>query len=207
MSDSTYTALSVLLDRSGSMQSIRSDAEGGLRALIADQRTQSGRATLRLAQFDHDYELVHPSQPLDQVPDPVLSPRGRTALLDAWGQAMVEFGEELATLPEDQRPAHVVFVVVTDGLENASEEWTRDRVLKMVKEQTDQWGWTFLFVAANQDAVEEGAKYGVPGAQSVTYTPDAAGTRAAYVSTSDAVTRTRSGEGAGFTKADRQRTR
>jgi len=186
------------------MQKIRSDAEGGLRALIEEQRAVPGRVTLRLAQFDEHYEVVYPSRPLDQVGEPLLQPRGRTALLDAWGRAMVEFGEELAALPEDQRPGGVVFVVITDGLENASQEWTRQQVFDKVREQTDRWGWTFLYVAANQDAIAEGAKYGVPGAQSVSYTADSGGTQAAFASTSSVVTRTRGGGSAGFTEAERQ---
>lgn len=206
MGDSNYTALSVLLDRSGSMQTIRSDAEGGLRALIAEQRAVPGRVTLRLAQFDDRYEVVHPSQSLDQVGEPSLQPRGRTALLDAWGRAMVEFGEELAALPENRRPGNVIFVVITDGLENASREWTRQQVFDKVREQTDRWGWTFLYVAANQDAIVEGAKYGVPAGQTVTYTADSGGTQAAFASTSSAVRRTRGGSSAEFTEAERQAT-
>jgi len=205
--DSNYTALSVLLDRSGSMQRIRSDAEGGLRALIAEQRTVPGRVTLRLAQFDEHYEVVHPSQSLHQVGEPSLQPRGQTALLDAWGRAMGEFGEELAALPEDQRPGSVVFAVITDGLENASQEWTQQQVSDKVREQTDRWGWTFLYVAANQDAIAEGAKYGVPSAQSVSYTADSDGTQSAFASTSSAVTRTRGGGSAGFTEAQRRANR
>ncbi len=204
MANSDYTAISVLLDRSGSMRSIRADAEGGLRSLIEDQRNQPGRATLRLAQFDDQYEVVHGSTALDQVPLPTLVPRGTTALLDGWGRAMTEFGEELAALPVDQRPAHVVFVVVTDGQENASREWTRSQVFDKVREQTDQWGWVFLFLAANQDAVAEGQKYGVPGAQSVSYAATAAGTRSAYSSTSAVISSTRGGGDAAFTDADRK---
>ena len=207
MPDSSYTAVHVLLDRSGSMRAIRSDVEGSLRTLIEDQRVQPGRATLRFAQFDHHYEVVHPSLFLDQVPMPELHPRGRTALLDAWGRAMTEFGEELAALPEEQRPANVIFVVVTDGAENASREWTREQVLGMVREQTEKWGWTFLFLAANQDAVAEGGKYGVPGAQSATYSHDAPGAQSAFGSTSAAITRARSGRGTAFTEAERREMR
>ena len=204
MPDSSYTALSVLLDRSGSMRRIREDAEGGLRSLIEDQRAQPGRATLRFAQFDDRYEVVHPSQPIDQVGEPSLHPRGMTALLDAWGRAMTEFGEELAALPEEQRPGNVIFVVVTDGAENASREWSREQVFDMVREQTDKWGWKFLFVAANQDAVAEGAKYGVPAGQTVTYTHDSCGTRSAFGSTSSVISRTRGGKGSAFTEAERR---
>ncbi|MGH8571218.1 MAG: vWA domain-containing protein [Gammaproteobacteria bacterium] len=203
MMDSAYTAIAVLLDRSGSMQTIREDVEGGLRALLDEQRAQPGRATLRLTQFDDAYEVMHPSLPLGQVFAPALRPRGTTALLDAWGRAMVEFDAELADLPEEQRPANVLFVVVTDGIENSSREWTREQVMTKVTEQTEQWGWVFLYVAANQDAVAEGARYGVPGAQSVTYSHDPAGTRAAFGVVSSAVTRTRGGGAAGFTERER----
>ena len=204
MPDPSYTALSVLLDRSGSMRVIRSDAEGGLRSLIEDQVAQPGRATLRLAQFDTEYQVVHASLPVAQVPIPELHPRGMTALLDAWGRAMTEFGEELAALPEEQRPGNVIFVVVTDGAENASQEWSRQQVFDMVREQTDKWGWKFLFVAANQDAVAEGAKYGVPAGQTVTYSHDSGGTQSAFRSTSAVIGRTRSGKGSAFTEAERR---
>jgi hypothetical protein len=112
---------------------------------------------------------------------------------------MVDFGEELAGLPEDQRPANVVFVVVTDGYENASREWTRDRVLQKVTEQTEKYGWNFLYLAAGQDAIAEGAKYGVPSHGSMTY--DSA--LDSYAAASASVTRTRSGQFGGFTEAER----
>ncbi len=206
MTDSNYTAIAVLLDRSGSMESIRSDAEGGLRQFIADQRAQPGRATLRLAQFDSRYEVVHRSLPMVDVPDPVLAPRDMTALLDSWGRAMAEFGEELAALPEDDHPGTVIFVVVTDGLENASREWTREQVFDRVKEQTDIWNWQFVFLAANQDAVAEGAKYGVPRAQTLTYAATSEGTQSSYDSLSAAVSRSRGpgGQSVGFTEQERE---
>lgn len=209
MTDSNYTAISVLLDRSGSMQQIRTDAEGGLRQFISDQQKVDGKCTLRLAQFDNMYEVVHESTPIKDVPPPSLLPRGSTALLDSWGRCMAEFGEELAALPEDQRPGHVVFVVVTDGMENASREWTRDKVFAKVTEQTDRWGWEFLFLAANQDAVAEGQKYGVVGTHSLDYSHDSGGTQAAYAAMSATVTRSRvAGQStAGFTEDERSKSK
>jgi hypothetical protein len=205
MTNSNYTAISVLLDRSGSMAKIKSDAEGGLQALIDEQRALPGRVTLRLAQFDTIYDVVHQSKPLDQIPPVVLNPRGMTALHDAWGRSMIEFGDELAALPEDQRPGIILFIVVTDGLENASIEWYREQVFDKVTEQTEKWGWKFLYVAANQDAIEKGEDLGVPRAQSVTYAHDSHGTQAAFTATSAAVTRARvSGQSVGYTDEERE---
>lgn len=209
MTDSNYTAISVLLDRSGSMSAIKSDAEGGLRQFITDQQQVDGKCTLRLAQFDNEYEVVHGSTPIKDVPPPVLAPRASTALLDSWGRCMTEFGEELAALPEDQRPGHVIFVVITDGMENASREWTREKVFEKVTEQTDQWGWEFLFLAANQDAVAEGQKYGVAGTHSMTYDHTAGGTQAAYAAMSATTTRSRAAgtRSAGFTDEERSKSK
>src|SRR5262245_31447331 len=114
MSDNVATAVCLLVDRSGSMANIRSDAEGGIRTFIEDQRGQSGQCTLRLAQFDDRYEVVHASLPIAEVHFPTLQPRGRTALLDAWGRAMADFADELRALPDRDRPVSIIFVVVTD---------------------------------------------------------------------------------------------
>lgn len=116
---------------------------------------------------------------------------------------MTEFDQELAGLPEEQRPKDVVFIVVTDGQENSSREWTRNEVFAQVRERTGQ-GWVFLYIGANQDAVREGARYGVPGAQSVTYTADSGGTQAAFAATTSTVSRARRGGPAGFTDTDRR---
>jgi uncharacterized protein YegL len=207
MPNPSYTAIQLLLDRSGSMVSIRSDAEGGIKTFIEDQRKAPGKCTLRLAQFDYEYELVHPSTPIADVPFPSLHPRGGTALLDGWGRAMTEFGEELAGLPEDGRPAHVIFVVVTDGYENSSQEWSREQIFNKVTEQTETYGWQFLYLAAGQDAVKEGAAYGVASAATMDWAASPKGTQAVYSAASASVLRTRSGNDGGFTEAERKSAR
>lgn len=204
MTDSNYTAIQLLIDRSGSMYGIRSDAEGGVKTFIEEQRALPGKCTLRFAHFDDRYEIVHESLPIADAPVYVLTPRGSTALLDAWGRTMVDFGAELAALSEDERPDNVVFVVVTDGLENSSTEWTYESVSVKVKEQTEKWGWKFLYLGSGQDAVHEGAKLGVPRSQSLTYGVTGQSVNSSYSAAAAAVTRTRSGKSVTFTADERK---
>ena len=165
MTDATLTYLYFLLDRSGSMQSIRTDTEGGFDAFITEQRGLSGRCRVTLAQFDDRYEEVYADRDLADVPPLVLAPRGSTALLDALGRVIVEAGERLAALPEDQRPGSVIVGVITDGYENASREWTHPRIKDLIEQQTRDYGWQFLYLGADQDAIEEGAKKGFAARQ------------------------------------------
>ncbi len=160
MTNPTYTHISVLVDRSGSMSSIRSDAEGGLRAFLSDQRSQPGHLTTSVFQFDTEYDEVARMAAGDPLTGWTLQPRGATALLDSLGRAILATGQDLAALPEDERPGRVFFVVVTDGMENASVEWTRERVLEEVRRQSQVYGWTFVYTAANQDAIAEGGRLG-----------------------------------------------
>ena len=169
MTDATLTHLYFLLDRSGSMQSIRTDTEGGFDAFIEEQRALPGRCRVTLAQFDDRYEEVYVDRDLADVPPLQLAPRGSTALLDALGRVIVEAGERLAALPEDQRPASVIVGVMTDGYENASREWTHPRIKELIEQQTRDYGWQFLYLGADQDAIEEGAKMGFAAGKSMTY--------------------------------------
>ncbi len=202
MTDSNYTAIAIVADRSGSMSSIKADAEGGINNFVEEQAVLPGKCTVRIDEFDSQFNSFIKSTDVNRVPEYKLVPRGSTALLDAMGRTIVEFGEELAALPEDERPANVIVVVVTDGEENSSKEWTADRVKELIKQQEEQWNWKFVFLAANQDAIATGAKYGFAKGSSLTYSPDKIGT--AYSTASAAVSHTRSG-GAwkGFSQEDR----
>lgn len=194
MTNPDYTAVALLIDRSGSMMNTAEDAKGGIAQFLKDQRELPGKCTVRIAQFDDQYEVVCASTDVQDVADPDLIPRGMTALLDAWGKTITEFGEELAALSEDERPGNVIVVVVTDGYENASREWTRERLFEKVKEQTDQWGWEFMYLGADQDAIAVGAQYGVAAANTVSYDNTSMGTQVAYAAVSQTVTRARKGE-------------
>lgn len=191
MTDSNYTAIAVVVDRSGSMVTMREDAEGGLNTFIEDQKKEEGRCTLRLDQFDDHFDTVFPSKDIQEIGKYTLVPRGGTALLDAIGKTVTNFGEELAAMPEDERPGNVIVVVVTDGGENMSREWTGDKVKELIKQQEEQYGWTFVFLAANQDAIAVGGQYGFNAGTSLTYTGQTVGST--YSMLSGRVSATRAG--------------
>ena len=136
MTRSDLTHLYFLLDRSGSMQSIKSDIEGGFAAFVDEQRKGAGECRATLAQFDDVYELVYADRPLVDVPPLDLQPRNMTALHDAMGRLITDAGASLAALPEDQRPGTVIVAIMTDGLENASKEWTGAAIKALVEQQT-----------------------------------------------------------------------
>lgn len=208
VTDPNYTAVCLLADRSGSMWQIRDDAEGAINAFITSQRekTEPGqRRTLRLVQFDHRIEVVHESTSFADVPDYKLVPEGRTALLDAMGMQITAFGAELAALPEDKRPGHVVFAVMTDGMENASREYVSWSAIKeMVERQRNEWAWNVVYLGANQDAVQVGGQLGVHANSAITYRASAGGTRSAAASLDSYVVAAASGAVAAFSDEDRE---
>ncbi len=169
MTDPNLTHIYVLLDRSGSMQSIVEDTVGGFDAFIAEQRQGSGECRVTLAQFDDDYEEVYADLPVADVPSLVLQPRGTTALLDSVARLINDAGRRLEALPEDRRPGTVIVGIMTDGLENASREWTHPQVKQLIERQTNDYQWQFLYLGADQDAVEVGMSIGVGAGHSVTY--------------------------------------
>lgn len=158
-----YTHITLVTDRSGSMNVIRRDAEGGVNHFITEQKAVDGEATLYFVEFDATvedwYHVVHDGD-LRLAPGYVLGPRGATALLDAIGRAITETGEKLSALPEDERPEHVVFVVQTDGQENSSREWNLEAIRATIKRQTDEWNWHFLFLGMGPDTFEQGHDMG-----------------------------------------------
>ncbi|WP_152363596.1 vWA domain-containing protein [Microlunatus speluncae] len=169
MTDQLLTQIYVLLDRSGSMQSIKSDIEGGFAAFIEEQRAIEGDCRVTLARFDDHYEEVYADVAVAEVPPLSLEPRGSTALLDSMGRLITDAGQRLAALPEERRPGTVVVAIMTDGLENASREWTREAIKSLVEQQTNAYRWQFLYMGADQDAIEVGASIGVARDYAVTY--------------------------------------
>ncbi|MBX3398319.1 MAG: VWA domain-containing protein [Gemmataceae bacterium] len=157
------TDITVVMDRSGSMHACQTDAEGGLNRYIDEQKRQPGEALFSLVQFDTEYEFVHRGVPIRNVPHCSLVPRGNTALLDALGRAIVETGERLAKLPEADRPGLVVMVVLTDGQENSSKEFSRAKVKEMIEHQQSVYKWQFIYLGANQDSFAEAGGLGMTG--------------------------------------------
>lgn len=156
------TDITVVMDRSGSMSSCKADAEGGLNSFIEAQKAHPGEAIFSLVQFDTDYEFVHKGVPIKSVPHCVLQPRGWTALLDAVGRAIVETGDRLERMNDDERPGLVVFVIITDGKENSSKEFTLEKIKEMIQHQQNTYKWQFTFLGANQDAFEAAGQMGIP---------------------------------------------
>jgi uncharacterized protein YegL len=206
MTNPDYTAIAIVLDRSGSMARIKTDAEGGLNTLVDDQRKQPGRATLMLTQFDDQYEVVHGSKDIKDTPPVVIQPRGRTALLDAIGKTIADFGSELAAMPEDDRPAKVIVVIVTDGFENASHDWTYSTVADLIKSQREQWAWQFVFIGADQDAIAAAAQIGIDADSSIAFASTASGLRSMAGATSGYISDYRLSGKAAFSDADRDAT-
>ena len=188
------------------MESIRSDMEGGIKQLVQDQVTQPGACYVTLAQFDTEYELLYHAMPAREVTGYQLIPRGRTALLDAIGRTIGEVRGWIDQVLVDRRPDQVVFAVVTDGMENASREWSRQKVMDAVKEQTEA-GWHFSFLGANQDAIREGGSVGVRGASAMTFDASAPGVAAAMSSLGASVRRLRSGADSALKYTDEERRR
>lgn len=169
MANQNLTLIAFLLDRSGSMQSIKSDVVGGFDAFLTEQRGGDGECRVTLAQFDNEYEVVYHAMPVADVPPLSLHPRNSTALLDSMGKLITDTAAEIAELSDDDKPGTVIVAIMTDGLENASHEWSRPAIKSLVEQQTNEFGWQFLYMGADQDAVEVGKDLGVRAEQSVTY--------------------------------------
>ncbi len=182
MTNPDLTHIEFVLDRSGSMQSIKADVEGGFDAFIADQATHPGRCTVSLTRFDNEYEPVFTAIDVHEVRPLHLEPRGSTAMLDAIGRTIIALGARLAALPEDERPSTVIFAIMTDGMENSSREFDHPMVKELITHQEQAYNWQFLYMGADQDAIEVGASIGVRADRSLTY--GRGKSREAYAATS-----------------------
>jgi hypothetical protein len=201
-----FTRIAIILDRSGSMESCKESTVSGFNEFIRAQRELPGEAMVKLVQFDDRYETVFDMN-LKKCPElnqSTFVPRGSTALLDAQGRTIVELGQELAALPEKERPAKVVVVTITDGLENASRLYNLDQIGGMIKEQRDKYNWDFVFLGANQDAIQTAAAMSIPMPSAMSYSTSKAGVAATMAAVSNYVGAYRSGGVAGFSDADRK---
>jgi Mg-chelatase subunit ChlD len=173
MKDATHIA--VLLDRSGSMADVKDETISGFNYFLKEQKTAGDNASLTLVQFDSEStDVMHEARPVRDVPDlnqDSYQPRGSTPLLDALGQTINSTGRALAAIPEANRPDKVVFVVITDGQENASHQFTKARVKEMIDHQTGKYNWQFVYLGANQDAFAEAGAVGIGMANAANFTP------------------------------------
>ncbi|MGB0993403.1 MAG: vWA domain-containing protein [Akkermansiaceae bacterium] len=179
------TEIAYILDRSGSMAGLSEAAITGFNTFLKEQNDTPGDATLSLVLFDDEYLLHADRSPIQNVPQldaETYTPRGCTALLDAIGRTIDNIGKKLAQTPEKQRPAQVIIAIYTDGYENASSDYSVKKINQMIRHQTDQYGWEFLFLAANQDAIATATSYGIHQANSSVVSADEAGTLATSAS-------------------------
>ena len=179
-----------IADRSGSMFSVRDDAIGGFNSFIEDQRKVEGEADITLVLFDDQYEVPYSNVDIKEVAllnEDTYQPRGSTALLDAIGTTIVNVGDELKDLSEDQRPDKVIVCIITDGEENSSKEYTKDKIKEMVEHQQEKYNWEFIFLGANMDAISEGMSFGIRAQSCSNYVNDSKGIHVAYASVSNSV--------------------
>ena len=188
------TELVFILDRSGSMAGLESDTIGGFNAMIEKQKKEDGECYISTVLFDNVSEVLHDRVKLTDIrpmTDKEYTVRGCTALIDALGGAIHHIGNiHKYARPEDV-PEHTMFIITTDGMENASQRYSSDEVKKMIERQKEKYGWEFLFIGANIDAVETAKRYGINENRAVNYNADAKGTGILYESVACAVTNVR----------------
>lgn len=155
--DKDVTEIVVILDRSGSMENIRDDMVGGLKQFVADQKKVKGKANFTLVQFDTEYEVVYDGVDIQDVNGIDLVPRGWTALLDAIGRTIESTQKRIAKTPKRK----VIFVIITDGLENSSQKFSKSEIVESIGHTSEKHDWKFIYLGANQDAIQEGTSLGI----------------------------------------------
>lgn len=177
------TELVFILDRSGSMVGLEGDTIGGFNSLIEKQKKQDGKCYVSTVLFDDESGVIHDRAELDTIKpmtDKDYYVRGCTALIDAIGGAIHHIGNiHKYARPEDV-PEHTMFIITTDGMENASHRYSADAVRQMIERQKKRYGWEFLFIGANIDAVETAARFGIDRNRAVNYHADSRGTEVLY---------------------------
>ncbi|MGI2326896.1 vWA domain-containing protein [Planococcus sp. YIM B11945] len=193
----TKTELVFILDKSGSMAGLESDTIGGFNALLAKQQKEQGEATVTTVLFNHQYELLHDRIPVNSV-TPMTEREyevgGTTALLDAIGSTIQKIGNAQKRTREQDRAGKVMIVITTDGLENASCEYTHEKIKTMIASQKEKYQWEFIFLGANIDAVATAGKFGIAEEFAVNYHADEAGTELNFNVLSETVSSFRKGK-------------
>lgn len=184
------TELVFILDRSGSMAGLEKDTIGGFNSMIARQKAAEGEALVSTVLFSNESKVIHDRIDVRRV-EPLTERQyvacGCTTLLDAIGGAIHHIGNVHKYAREEDRPEHTLFVITTDGMENASRHYSSDRVKQMIEWQKSRYGWEFLFLGANIDAAREAARFGIRPDRAVNYRCDRAGTALNYEVIGDAV--------------------
>ncbi|MGN1329002.1 MAG: hypothetical protein ACI4V4_04805 [Eubacterium sp.] len=182
-SKNNTTELVFILDRSGSMAGLERDTIGGFNSMLEKQKKESSRAYVSTILFDHESEVIYDRVDINRVSpmtDETYYVRGCTALLDALGGAIHHIANIHKYARKEDVPANTLFVIITDGMENASKHYSANKVKQMVKKEQEKYGWEFLFIGANIDAVETAENYGIRSDRAVDYCCDSQGTAVCY---------------------------
>ena len=194
--NNNITEIVFILDRSGSMSGLEKDTIGGFNAMIEKQKKQDGKAYVSTVLFDHESVVLHDRLPLEQIKpmtEDDYTVRGCTALLDAIGGAVKHIGNiHRYARPEDV-PEHTMFVITTDGLENASRKYNSRDIKRLIESKKEE-GWEFLFIGANIDAIETANDYGISADRAVNYNADSQGTGVVFEAVSETVAKFRGGQ-------------
>ena len=191
------TEIVFILDRSGSMAGLEQDTIGGFNAMIQKQKGEPGAAYVSTVLFDNVSEVIHDRvdiQKIEPMTDRDYYVRGCTALLDAVGKAIHHIGNVHKYAREEDRPEKTLFVITTDGMENASREYTYPRLKAMIERQKEKYGWEFIFLGANIDAAKEAARFGIDADRTANYHADTIGTAVIYEAVSEAVCNVRASQ-------------
>lgn len=199
--DPVDTEIVCVLDKSGSMSSVKDDAIGGFNSFLEQQKKLPGKAKLTLVLFDHRYEMKIDGAKLSDVSplnERTYVPEGNTALLDAIGRAVTDVSRRIEKAPDKEKPNKVIVMILTDGQENSSSDYSNEKIKALIEKQQKECSWDFVFLAANQDAFATGREFGVAGAATMGYAGTGIGTRSAYQCMSNYVGRSRTGQAASF---------
>ena len=184
------TELVFILDRSGSMAGLEDDTIGGFNAMIQKQKNEPGEAVVSTVLFDNYSEVIHDRVDIQKIEPMTRNEyyvRGCTALLDAVGGAIHHIGNVHKYAREEDRPEKTLFVITTDGMENASRKYSYEKLKAMIQRQKEKYGWEFIFLGANIDAAKEAARFGIDEDRAVNYNADREGTAVIYEAVSEAV--------------------
>lgn len=175
--------ITIVLDRSGSMQSIKKETIEGFNRFISSQLKNGINASITLVQFDHEFQVLYEDVKLknvNELSDDLYEPRGLTALLDAIGKTIKLGNDRYKNTKRGKRPDKMLFVIITDGHENNSSKYTRKKIFKKIRMMEDKHGWEFIFLGANQDAIAEAGNYGINAKRAMTFAADVVGTGDVY---------------------------
>ena len=188
------TEIVFILDRSGSMSGLEKDTIGGFNSMLQKQKNESGKAVVSTVLFDNMIDVIHDRLPIERIPlltEKEYYVRGSTALLDAIGGAIHHIGVIHKYAREEDVPENTLFIITTDGMENASRKYNYEKVRSMIKRQKEKYGWEFLFLGANIDAIAEARRFGIEESRAANYNCDEQGTSLNYEVLNDAISSVR----------------